>query len=129
MGQALRPRTRFGTSLALPPLGHNHRHHSEGGWMSFVVKKRDLTDPAQLQALIVEHADDLERGLTMLDSRLLLGQAAIDIVGVDADGVLILIAVGLVADEEMFLKAVDAYSWCLEYPEAIHRLYPTVQFS
>jgi hypothetical protein len=97
--------------------------------MSFVVKKRDLTDPAQLQALIVEHADDLERGLTVLDSRLLLGQASIDIVAVDADGALVLIAVGLVADEEMLLKAVDGYSWCLEYPDAIHRLYPAVQFS
>lgn len=97
--------------------------------MSFVVKKRDLTDPAQLQALIVEHADDLERGLTILDSRLLLGQATIDVMALDADGALVLIAVGLVADEEMFMKAVDAYSWCLEYPEAIRRLYPAVRFS
>jgi hypothetical protein len=97
--------------------------------MSFVVKKRDLTDPAQLQALIVEHADDLERGLTILDSRLLLGQATIDVVALDADGALVLITVGLVADEEMFMKAVDAYSWCLEYPEAIRRLYPAVRFS
>lgn len=97
--------------------------------MSFVVKKRDLTDPAQLQALIVEHADDLERGLTILDSRLLLGQATIDVVGVDADGSLVLIALGLIADEEMFLRAVEAYSWCLEYPEAIRRLSPTVQIS
>jgi hypothetical protein len=97
--------------------------------MSFVVKKRDLTDPAQLKALIVEHADDLERGLTILDSRLLLGQATIDVVGLDADGALVLIAVGLVADEEMFLKAVEAYSWCLEYPDAIRRLYPAVECS
>ena len=97
--------------------------------MSFVIKRRDLADPAELQALIVEHADDLERGLTILDSRVLLGQATIDIVGVDADGALVLIAVGLVADEEMFLKAVEGYSWCLEYPEAIRRLSPTVQFS
>lgn len=97
--------------------------------MSFVIKKRDLTDPAQLQALIVEHADDLERGLTILDSRLLLGQATIDLVGVDADGMLVLIALGLVADEEMFMKAVEAYSWCLEYPETIRRLHPTVQVS
>ena len=97
--------------------------------MSFVVKRRDLTDPAQLQALIVEHADDLERGLTILDSRLLLGQATIDVVGLDADGAMVLIAVGLIADEEMFLKAVEAYSWCLEYPEAIRRLYPAAQFS
>jgi hypothetical protein len=97
--------------------------------MSFVVKKRDLTDPAQLQALIVEHADDLERGLTILDTRLFLGQATIDVIGLDADGSLVLIVLGLVADEEMFLKAVEAYSWCLEYPDAIRRLYPAAQFS
>jgi hypothetical protein len=97
--------------------------------MSFVVKKRDLADPAQLQALIVEHVDDLERGLTILDSRLLLGQVAIDAVAIDADGALVLMTLGLVADEEMLLKAVDAYSWCLEYPEAIRRLYPNVEFS
>ena len=96
--------------------------------MSFVVKRRDLSDPAQLQALIVEHADDLERGLTILDSRL-LGQVTIDVVGLDADSALVLIAVGLVANEEMLLKAVDAYSWCLEYPDAIRRLYPAVQCS
>ena len=97
--------------------------------MSFVIKKRDLTDPAQLQALIVEHADDLERGLTILDTRLFLGQATIDVIGLDANGALVLIVLGLVADEEMFLKAVEAYSWCLEYPDAIRRLYPAVQFS
>ncbi|HXU88466.1 MAG TPA: hypothetical protein VFQ62_06405 [Methylomirabilota bacterium] len=97
--------------------------------MSLVVKKRDLSDPAQLQALIVEHLDDLEGGLALLDSRLLLGQVAIDAVAVDADGALVLITLGLVADEEMLLKAVDAYSWCLEYPEVIRRLYPNLPSS
>jgi hypothetical protein len=97
--------------------------------MSFVVKKRDLTDPAQLQALLVEHADDMERGLTIVDSRLPVGQATIDVVGLDADSALVLIVIGLVADEEMFLRAVEAYSWCLEYPEAIRRLYPEAQLS
>ena len=32
---------------------------------------------------------------------------------------------GLTADEEMLLKAVEAYSWCREYPESLERLYPT----
>src|SRR5688572_12725112 len=129
MRHEVRLRAGFGTPFALPRVGRNHPLQPEGERMSFVVKKRDLTDPAQLQALIVEHADDLERGLTILDSRLLLGQATIDVVALDADGALVLIAVGLVADEEMFMKAVDAYSWCLEYPDAIRRLYPAVRFS
>src|SRR5262249_39926282 len=33
------------------------------------------------------------------------------------------------ADEDMLLKAVEAYSWCLEYPDAIRRLYPSVEVS
>jgi hypothetical protein len=44
-------------------------------------------------------------------------------------GALVLGAVGFSANEEMLLKAVEAYSWCLEYPEALVRLYPSCQVS
>ena len=97
--------------------------------MSIVVKKREITEQGQLQALVIEHVAGIEPGLTVLDSRLLLGQATIDVIAIDADGGLALMVVGSTADEEMLLKAVEAYSWCLEYPEAIHRLYPTTQIS
>jgi hypothetical protein len=97
--------------------------------MERVVKRRQLTEPGQLQALVIDHVDGVEPGLTVLDSRLLLGQATIDVVALDARGALVLVAVGAVADEEMLLRAVEAYSWCLEYPEAIRRLYPTVHVS
>jgi hypothetical protein len=93
------------------------------------VTRRELTDPGQLQTLVIDHVEGIEPGLAVLDSRLLLGQATIDIVGLDVNGALVLIAVGLVADEEMLLKAVEAYSWCLEYPEAIRRLYPAARIS
>ena len=97
--------------------------------MKRVVKRRELTNPGQLQALVVEHADSIEPGLTVIDSRLLLGQATIEVVGLDAHGALVLMAVGSVADEDMLLRAVEAYSWCLEYPEAISRLYPSIHVS
>jgi hypothetical protein len=97
--------------------------------MKVVVKRRDVTDLHELQALVVDHVDGIEPGLTVLDSRLLLGQATIDVVGLDAQGALVLIAVAFTADEEMLLKAVEAYSWCLEYPEAIRRLYPSAHIS
>lgn len=97
--------------------------------MRLVVKRREITDPGQLQALVIDHVDGIEPGLAVLDSRLLLGQATIDVVGLDAHGTLVLMAVGFTADEEMLLKAVEAYSWCLEYPEAIRRLYPAAQVS
>ena len=97
--------------------------------MSIVVKKRTVTDVGELQSLVADHVAGIEPGLAVLDSRLLLGQATMDVVALDAHGTLVLMAVAFTADEEMLLRAVEAYSWCLEYPEAIRRLYPSAQIS
>ena len=97
--------------------------------MRLEVKKLDVVNLDQLQSLVVEHIDGIETGLTMLDSRLLLGHATVDIVAVDSQGALVLVTAGFTADEEMLMRAVEAYSWCLEYPEAICRLYPSVDVS
>jgi hypothetical protein len=97
--------------------------------MKVAVRKLRIDDVAKLQSLVVEHFDTIEPGLTVLDARLLLGHATIDVIGVDAKGALVLVAVGFTANEEMLLKAVEAYSWCLEYPEALVRLYPSCQVS
>ena len=97
--------------------------------MRLVVKKLEVLDLGQLQSLVIEHLDGIESGLTVLDSRVLLGHATIDIVALDAEGALVLLTAGFTADEDMLMKAVEAYSWCLEYPEAIRRLYPSVEIS
>lgn len=97
--------------------------------MRVAVRKLRVEDVAKLQALVVENFDAIEPGLTVLDARLLLGHATIDVIGVDAVGTLVLAAVGFTANEEMLLKAVEAYSWVLEYPEALVRLYPSCQVS
>lgn len=93
--------------------------------MKVAVRKLQIEDAAKLQMLVAENIDAIEPGLVVLDSRLLLGHATIDVVGLDADGALVLIATGLTANEEMLLKAVEAYSWCREYPESLERLYPS----
>src|SRR5678815_5878576 len=92
--------------------------------MRLAVKKLHVEDAAKLQTLVVENLDGIEPGLAVLDARLLLGHSTIDVVAMDAAGTLVLIAVGLTANEEMILKAVEAYSWTLEYPQALQRLYP-----
>jgi hypothetical protein len=97
--------------------------------MRVAVKKLRVEDAAKLQALVVENFDAIEPGLTVLDARLLLGHGTIDVVGIDAAGSLVLGAVGFSANEEMLLKAVEAYSWCLEYPEGLVRLYPSCRLS
>jgi hypothetical protein len=97
--------------------------------MRVAIKKLDVADIGKLQALVIENIQGIEPGLTVLDSRLLLGHATIDLVAMDGNTSLVLVALGFSADEEMLLKAVEAYSWCLEYPEAIRRLYPAAQIS
>jgi hypothetical protein len=97
--------------------------------MRLVVRKLEVLDLGQLQSLVMEHLDGIEPGLTVVDSRLLLGHATVDIIALDAEGSLVLVTAGFTADEEMLLKAVEAYSWCLEYPDAIRRLYPSVEVS
>jgi hypothetical protein len=97
--------------------------------MRVAIKKLDVADIGNLQALVIENIQGIEPGLTVLDSRLLLGHATIDLVAMDANASLALVTLGFSADEEMLLKAVEAYSWSLEYPEAIRRLYPAAQIS
>ncbi len=97
--------------------------------MKVAVRKLQIDDAAKLQMLVAENIDAIEPGLVVLDSRLLLGHATIDVVGLDVNGALVLIATGVTANEEMLLKAVEAYSWCREYPQSLERLYPTCVIS
>lgn len=97
--------------------------------MRVAVRKLQIEDSAKLQMLVAENIDAIEPGLVVLDSRLLLGHATIDVVGVDTNGALVLIATGLTANEEMLLRAVEAYSWSREYPESLERLYPSCVIS
>ena len=97
--------------------------------MRAAVRKLRVEDVEKLQALVVDNFDAIEPGLTVLDARLLLGHATIDVIGVDSVGALVLGSVGFSANEDMLLKAVEAYSWCLEYPEALVRLYPSCRLS
>ncbi|HXI03796.1 MAG TPA: hypothetical protein VNI57_11535, partial [Candidatus Saccharimonadales bacterium] len=87
-------------------------------------RKLEVKDIGDLERLVAENVEGIEPGLKVVDSRLLLGQAAIDLVGLDAKGSLVLIALDFTADEGLLLRVMDAYSWCLEFPDAIRRLYP-----
>ncbi|HLD77402.1 MAG TPA: hypothetical protein VJB16_00090, partial [archaeon] len=92
-------------------------------------KKLEVKDIGDLEKLVAENVEGIEAGLKVIDSRLLLGQAAIDLVGLDDKGALVLIALDFTADESLLLRVMDAYSWCLEYPETIRRLYPMARLS
>jgi hypothetical protein len=97
--------------------------------MKPVLTRIPIEDFGTLQTLVTDNAEAIESGLTVIDSRLLLGHAAIDLVARDADGSFVLVALGFTADESLLLRIVEAYSWCLEYPESMRRHYPTLHLS
>src|SRR3989454_12507228 len=88
------------------------------------LKRLEVKALGTLEKLVAENLEGIEPGLRVIDSRLVLGQAAIDLVALDAKESLVLVALDFLADEGLLLRAMDAYSWCLEYPDALRRLYP-----
>src|SRR5213594_3093298 len=55
-------------------------------------RKLEVKDISSLEQLVAENVEGIEPGLKIVDTRLLLGQAAIDLVGVDTRNSLVLIA-------------------------------------
>jgi hypothetical protein len=82
-----------------------------------------VEDVARLRELLAEHVEVIEPGLRVLETRPLLGGSSVDLVALDARAGLVLVAVGIVADDRMLLRMLDAYSWCLESPETLVRRY------
>jgi hypothetical protein len=91
-------------------------------------KKLEVKDLRDVEKLVTENAESIEPGLKVIDSCILLGHARIDLVGVDAKDTLVLATLGFSANEEMLLRALEAYSFCLEFPETVRRLYPRARF-
>ncbi|MEX2145571.1 MAG: hypothetical protein WED01_00985, partial [Candidatus Rokuibacteriota bacterium] len=97
--------------------------------MKLVATKLEMETVGKMSRLVIENVEAIASDLTVLDSRLLLGNANIDVVALDGTGSLVLIAIDRSSDEQLLLKAVEAYSWCLEYPDAVRRLYPGADVS
>src|SRR5213079_3219714 len=98
-------------------------------WMRPTFKRLEVKDLGNLEKLVADNIEGIEPGLRVVDSRLVLGQAAIDLVALDASESLVLIALDFMADEGLLLRAMDAYSWCLKYPDTLRRLYPMANVS
>jgi len=92
-------------------------------------RKLEVKDIGSLERLIADNIEGVEPGLQVVDSRLLLGQVAIDLVGLDSQGSLVLVALDFSADDGLLLRVMDAYSWCLEYPDTLRRLYPMARIT
>src|SRR5260370_32151961 len=90
--------------------------------MKLKFRKHDVQNLKQLEALVTEHAEALEPGCRILAAGVNLGRSTVDLAGVDARRTPVLVALGLTADDEMLFRMLEAYAWCLEYPESVRRL-------
>jgi hypothetical protein len=97
--------------------------------MKPTFKKLQVNDLGNLEHLVAENIAGIEPGLRVIDSRVCLGHAAIDLIALDASESLVLIALDFLADEGLLLRGMDAYSWSLEYPDTLRRLYPMANVS
>jgi len=92
--------------------------------MKLTFKRREVSDLQQLRALVSDNADAMEPGLKLLASNLNLGRTTVEIAALDAQDRPVLFVLGLTADDAMLVRALEAYAWCLEYPESVQRLVP-----
>jgi hypothetical protein len=92
--------------------------------MNLTFKRREVKDLRQLGTLVSDNAEAIEPGLQIIGSNLNLGRASVELVGIDTSRTPVLITLGLTADDAVLLRALEAYAWCLEYPESIQKLVP-----
>jgi hypothetical protein len=92
--------------------------------MKLTFKRREVSDLQHLRSLVSDNSDAMEPGLKILASTLNLGRTTVDLAAIDAHDRPVLFVLGLTADDAMLVRALEAYAWCLEYPESIQRLVP-----
>src|SRR3989475_5897814 len=92
--------------------------------MKLTFKRREIKDLHQLCTLVAENVEAIEPGLKIIGSNLNLGRAGIELVALDGSDTPVLITLGLTADDTMLLRALEAYAWCLDYPESLQKLVP-----
>ena len=92
--------------------------------MALKAKKAQGNGPERLRRFVAQNLESLEPDLRVLETALRLGRSTVDVVAVDDKQTLVLVAVAEVADVTMLISALDAYIWCLAFPDNIRRLYP-----
>lgn len=92
--------------------------------MTVIARKHSSVKQERLRRFVAEHLDALEPGLRIVEPGLRLGRMVVDLVAADARQTLVLIGVGTVATEKMLIGMLDAYIWCLQFPDGLRRLCP-----
>src|SRR5438046_528079 len=102
-------------------MGADHWHSScsvKFG-MKLTFRRHEVKSLKQLEVLVTENAEAIEPGCRIVAAGVNLGRSTVDLAGVDARQTPMLVALGFTADDEMLFSMLEAYAWCLEYPESV----------
>ncbi|HXG16145.1 MAG TPA: hypothetical protein VNK50_07850 [Calidithermus sp.] len=92
--------------------------------MTLIARKSSSAKQDRLRRFVAQHIGALEPGLQVVEAGLRLGRMVVDLVAADSRQTLVLIAVGPVATDRMLIGMLDAYIWCLQFPDGLRRLCP-----
>ncbi len=92
--------------------------------MTLIARKSSSAKQDRLRRFVAQHIGALEPGLQIVEAGLRLGRMVVDLVAADSRQTLVLIAVGPVATDRMLIGMLDAYIWCLQFPDGLRRLCP-----
>jgi hypothetical protein len=92
--------------------------------MTLIARKPSSAKQERLRRFVAQHAEALEPGLQIIEAGLRLGRTGVDLVAADARQTLVLIGVASVATDKMLVGMLDAYIWCLQFPDGLRRICP-----
>lgn len=90
------------------------------------IKKIETFTREEVTALLVEQHEDLDKGLELIGERLgKKGEPGWDLVGVDGDRRLVLIAVEVSAADTILSQLLSRLDWAWEHLDVVARMYPS----
>lgn len=92
--------------------------------MGLTARKTSAANLERLRNFLSRHAETLEPGLTVVDSRLKLGGTDVDVLATDRHQTPVLVVAGGVADGRLLVAGLEACLWCLAFPDTLRRQYP-----
>lgn len=86
---------------------------------------------AELESYVKSSLDDIETGLTLIDTQVNTYRGPLDILAADNEGCLVVIELKVREDDDMLFQAMDYYDWVQENIDTVNRMYknihPTVE--
>ena len=88
------------------------------------LKRRVVSDASELAGVLAQCVPELEPGLRLLQRSATAGEIGVELLCVDANGRLLLVASDVVAGPETVLRALEAVAWWREHTALLERMFP-----